>query len=152
MISGLPQQGQPIDLQYISELAQSVVDLNSAVSAKSYSKSLIRNQAKILKNDITSNISIYASYEDLVNDKDINPGDVIPFSYNFSSSFSTSPVVTATPVNSLNSPAGKAVSIVIGEITPGSISGFAKFHNTTAGKATVGINIVAIGVQGSTSK
>lgn len=149
MISGLPQQGQPLDLQYISELAQSIIDLNSAVSSKSYSKSLVRNQSDILKNDRTSNMSFYASYLEVVNDKPIQPGTSEKFSHNFTTSFTTAPVVTVTPVMTTKSSVGENLSVVITEISQGSISGVIKFNNTTAGNASVGINIIAIGVQGT---
>lgn len=149
MISGLPQQGQPLDLQYISELAQSIVELNSAVSSKSFSKSLVRNKDLILKNDRTSNFSFYASFLEVVNDEPINPGTVKKFSHNFTTSFITTPVATVSPVNLTKGTVGQDVSVVITDITPGSISGVLKFNNTTAGNATVGINIIAIGLQGT---
>ena len=149
MISGLPQQGQPLDLQYISELDQSIIDLNSAVSSKSYSKSLVRNQSDILKNDRTSNMSFYASYLQVVNDETIQPGTSKKFTHNFTTSFTTAPVITITPVNSGKNPTGDNVSVVITEMSQGSVSGVVKFNNTTAGVASVGINIIAIGVQGT---
>lgn len=149
MISGLPQQGQPLDLQYISELAQSIIDLNSAVSSKSYSKSLVRNQSDILKNDRTSNMSFYASYLQVVNDETIQPGTSKKFTHNFTTSFTTAPVITITPVNSDKNPTGDNVFVVITEVSQGSVSGVVKFNNTTAGKASIGINIIAIGVQGT---
>jgi arginyl-tRNA--protein-N-Asp/Glu arginylyltransferase len=149
MISGLPQQGQPLDLQYISELAQSIVELNSAVSSKSFSKSLVRNKDLILKNDRTSNFSFYASFLEVVNDETIQPGSVKKFTHNFTTSFITTPVATATPVNLAKGTTGQDVAVVITDITPGSISGVLKFNNATAGVASVGINIIAIGLQGT---
>lgn len=149
MISGLPQAGQPLDLQYISELAQSIIDLNSKVSSKSYSKSLVRNRDGVLKNDRTANMSFYASFLEVSNDETIQPATVKKFNHNFTTSFTTSPVVTITPVNFGKTPTGQDVSVVITEITPGSISGVLKFNNTTAGVASVGVNIVAIGIQGT---
>jgi hypothetical protein len=151
MIPGLPQQGQPLDLQYISELAQSIIDLNAAVSSKSYSKSLVKNQDGITKNDRTSNASFYATFENVVTNKTIQPGSVEKFNHVFTSSFTTSPVVTVTPVNFGGTTAGQDMSVVITATEPGSVRGWIKFNNTTAGDASVGINIIAIGFQGSAS-
>jgi hypothetical protein len=151
MISGLPQQGQPLDLQYISELAKSIIDLNAAVSSKSYSKTLVKNFDGILKNDRTSNSSFYAVFDPVVTNETIAPGTTKKFTHNFTSSFTTAPVVTVTPFSSGKTFTGHDLSVVITEITPGSVSGVVKFNNTTAGEATVGINIIAIGFQGSAS-
>lgn len=147
MISGLPQQGQPLDLQYVSELAQSIIYLNEAVSSKSYSKSLVRNFDGTLKNDKTSNVSFYASYHAVVVDS-VAAGDTKTFRHDFSSSFASSPVVTATPLSSGKTTTGHNLSVVITEITPGSVAGVIKFNNTIAGSVIVGVNIIAIGFQG----
>jgi len=148
MISGLPQQGQPLDLQYISELAQSIVELNKAVSSKSYSKTMVKNFDKITKNDRTSNSSFYAVFEPIANGS-ITPGTVKTFTHTFTSSFTTAPVVTITPFSSGKTTVGHTASVVITEVTPGSVSGVLKFNNTTTGDAIVGINIIAIGFQGT---
>jgi hypothetical protein len=149
MISGLPQQGQPLDLQYISELAQSIIYLNSAVSSKSYSKSLVRNFDGLTKIDRTSNSSFYASFHPVVTNETITPGSIKKFTHNFTNTFITAPVVTITPFSSGKTNTGHDATVVITEVNPGFVSGVLKFNNTTAGDATVGLNIIAIGFQGT---
>ena len=151
MISATPQPGQPLDLQYISELAQSVIDLNSAVTNKTYSKSFIKNKTDATpKIDRTSNISFYAAYIPIVNNKTIQPGQIETFVHTFSSSFSQTPVVTMTAVNNENSVIGQNVSIVITSIEPGKVSGLVKFNNTITGDTSLGVNLIAVGFQGPT--
>jgi hypothetical protein len=149
MISATPQEGQPLDLQYISELAQSVIELNKAATKNnSYSNSYIKNKDNVVKYDKTSNTSFYAVFEPILEGKTINAGHLESFSYTFEHSFTNTPVVTVTPVNAPTTTIGNNVSVVLTDVTPGSISGYIKFNNTTSGTANVGINIIAIGFQG----
>lgn len=149
MISATPQEGQPLDLQYISELAQSVIDLNAqATKNNSYSNSFIKNQDNVTKYDRTSNTSFYAVFEPIVENKTIAAGHLESFSYTFSHSFTNTPVVTVTPVNIGKTSPGNNVNVVLTDVTPGSISGYMKFNNTKSGNASVGINIIAVGFQG----
>jgi hypothetical protein len=152
MISATPQEGQPLDLQYISELAQSVIDLNAqATKNNSYSNSYFRNQKNETKYDRTSNLSFYAVFQPIVEDEPIAPGHLKSFSYTFEKSFMNIPVVTVSAVNIGKTPQGNNVNVVLTEITSGSISGYMKFNNTTKGNASVGINVIAIGFQGGTN-
>jgi hypothetical protein len=152
MISATPQEGQPLDLQYISELAQSVIDLNAqATKNNSYSNSYFKNQANITKYDRTSNLSFYAVFEPVVENDPIAQGHLRSFSHTFSKSFMNIPVVTVSAVNIGKTSQGNNVNVVLTEVTPGSISGYMKFNNATSGNASVGINIIAIGFQGGTN-
>ena len=149
MISSTPQPGQPLDLQYISELAQSVIDLNKAVTNKTYSKSYIKNSGDTTpKIDRTSNISFYAAYLQVVNNKNIQSGQVETFVHTFTNTFSQTPVVTMTPVAS--NEISQNVSVVITSVEPGKVSGLVKFNNTVTGSTSLGINIIAVGFQGPT--
>lgn len=151
MISSLPQPGQPLDLQYVSELAQSVIDLNSSIASNAYSKTYFKNQDGVPKIDKTANFSFYAVFEPVVNNQTISPGDVMKFNHTFKSSFTTQPVVTVSPVNHGGTETGQDVSVVITHVDQGSVRGWIKFNNTKKGDASLGLNIIAIGYQGSTS-
>lgn len=150
MIAQIPQPGQPLDLQYVSDMAQSIIDLNSAISSNSYSKTYLKNQDSTSKVDRTANFSFYAAYHPVVS-RTIQPGELVKFTHTFTSSFTAQPVVTITPVNVFDKPTGQDISVVITSVSQGQVDGWVKFHNGTKGEASVGINIIAIGYQGSTS-
>jgi hypothetical protein len=150
MISGLPQQGQPLDLQYISELASSIVKLREDIQSNAYSKTYVKNQDSTPKNGKTANFSFYAIFEPVITGN-ISPGSVHKFDHKFQPSFTIQPVVTATPVNYGGTTIAEDVSVVITHVDQGSVRGWVKFNNKVAGDASLGLNIIAIGIQGSVS-
>jgi hypothetical protein len=150
MIPSTPQEGQPLDLQYISDLVQSVIALsNDATKNNSYSNTFVKSQDDTTKYYRTANASFYAVYQPIVENKTIAAGHLESFSYTFSHSFTHTPVVTVTPVNIGKTSPGNNVNVVVTDVTPGSISGYMKFNNTKSGTATVGINIIAVGFNGN---
>jgi hypothetical protein len=150
MIPSIPQEGQPLDLQYISDLASSIIELNKNLTKNnSYSNTFVKNQDNNTKYDRTSNSSFYAVFEPIVENETVAPGHLRSFSYTFSHSFTHTPVVTVTAVNIGKTSQGNNVNVILTEVTPGSISGYMKFNNAKSGVASVGINIIAIGFQGS---
>jgi hypothetical protein len=150
MIPSMPQEGQPLDLQYISDLASSVIELNKNLTKNnSYSNTFVKNQDNNTKYDRTSNSSFYAVFEPIVENQTVAAGHLRSFSYTFSHTFTHTPVVTVTPVNIGNTSQGNNVNVVLTEVTPGSIKGYLKFNNAKSGIASVGINLIAIGFQGS---
>lgn len=138
----IPQRGQPLDVSFIYDLVSSINDLwdKVAVSVSSYASiwtpqgrtsvrvtdvKFVSGQVDLSKTDVTAN-----SYQD--------------FSYTFEVPFSTTPVVTATPVaKGTATDASKSCYIVLTEVTPTSVKGVVKFE--IKGTAPMSINILAIG-------
>ena len=79
----------------------------------------------------------------MTNNSSQNAGDEVSFSYPFSD-FKFAPIVTATPVNVTNTPAGKNVSVILKPVTTTKVEGVVKFNTT--GEATIGVNLLIVGI------
>jgi hypothetical protein len=84
-----------------------------------------------------------AAYKEIANSKTINPGNEETVTIELSG-FSEPPIVTATPRNIGGTAAGSSVSVTLKSVTTTAIEVIVKFN--AAGNATVGINVIAIGI------
>jgi hypothetical protein len=140
--------GQPLDLQYVSAIVDAVNSLSTTITSTSKNLSTITNIDSQTDNDITSNISFNAGYQTIITNKNINAGgSVESFTYKFVPAFNKTPVVTITPVNKGGETTGQDVTVVINTINSNEVTGYLKFNNTSSGTATVGINVIAVGLQ-----
>lgn len=143
----VPERGQPLDLTYIYQIAKTVnqLSLQSAYSANRF-MSIETPAAGVGRQDIKVTESrIIAGYKEITNNASITQGSEISFSYDFpAADFKYPPVVTATPINISGTEAGKDIVLVLTLVTTARIEGVARFN--TAGAATVGVNLIAVGV------
>lgn len=143
----VPERGQPIDLSYIYQIAnavnklstQSVYSANKFVSIETPAANVGRQDIKITES------RIIGGYHQLAPNINVTTGAAIEFTYNFpASDFKYPPIVTATPINISGTEAGKDVSVIITLISSSRVEGVVKFG--TSGTASIGINIIAVGV------
>lgn len=141
----IPQQGQPIDYQYIYQIVNALNELSTKVTSK-FSESIFDNGKVFVKEKHRLNdMSLVAGYKE-ISTVDATQNKVQPFEYIFGINFKYPPIVTATPILVQDTDAGKDCSIVINTVTNSNMTGYVAFNATKAGKATVGVNIIAVGI------
>ena len=141
----IPQQGQPIDYQYIYQIVENLNELSTKVTSK-FSESKFQNIENVKETRRMNDLSLVAGYTQVVVDKDVTSSKEFEFTYNFDVNFKYVPVVTVTPVMITTTEAGKDVSVVISSVTKSQVKGFVAFNAAKKGKASVGVNIIAVGI------
>jgi hypothetical protein len=141
----LPDRGQPLDLSYIYQLAEAINNLSnqlSPVNAKYTTIDTIGNGKQTVR---TSDARVVGGFIAVNNTSTNTPGAEQEFKYDFSD-FAYTPIVTASPriTDSANTQASKDVTVVLTDVTSKSVSGIVRFN--TAGVASVGVNLIIIGI------
>ena len=141
----LPQQGQPIDLNYIYTIANTINDLSSQVSPSTYKYVTIdtpTNSNLSVKNTEARTIG---GYVEVYSNTNVTAGGEKDFSYTFpGGEFKYPPVAVATPINAGGTDAGKSVSVVLKTITTSKVDGVVKF--SSSGNLSIGISLIIIGI------
>lgn len=141
----IPQQGQPIDYQYIYQIVNTLNELSTKVTSK-FSESIFDNGKENVKEKHRLNdLSVVAGYKS-IGSVDATKDKERMFSYTFGVNFKYPPIVTATPIMLENTNAARDCSVVISSVTRSTVTGYIAFNATKSGKANIGVNIVAIGV------
>jgi hypothetical protein len=139
----LPERGQPLDVTYLYQLAEAVNDLSTQVSSATYNYTTINTISSGKQSVKTSETRVVGEYKEIYNNATVTAGqekeDYVPFS-----NFKYPPVVTATVVNVAGTSAGSNASVILKSITEGRADFVVRFG--TSGTATVGVNIIAIGI------
>ena len=113
----LPERGQPLDVTYIYQLADTLNDLSTQVSSATYNYTTI---------DTTS------------------AGNEKTFAYDFDINFKYAPIVSATPINIAGTPAGQNVTVVVNKISQSRIEGVVRFN--ASGDLSLAVHLIAIGI------
>ena len=142
-ILNVPERGQPLDVSTISQIVNAINTLSTSVTNSTYKYVTVDTQGAGKQSVKTSDAKIIGVYVDVVNNSSQNAGDEVSFSYDFSD-FKFAPIVTATPVNVTNTPAGKNVSVILKPVTTTKVEGVVKFNTT--GEATIGVNLIIVGI------
>jgi len=142
----IPQAGQPIDYNYIYQIVDAVNALSTKLSSK-FSESQFDNGTQQETRRL-NDMSVVAGYTPINNGAEIsvNAGTEVQFSYDFKNNFKYAPVVTVTPKLIRNTAPARDMSVVISSITTSKVSGYVSFNDSASGKATVGLNIIAVGI------
>jgi hypothetical protein len=140
----LPERGQPLDVTYIYQLADAVNGLATEVSASTYNYATVDTVGSEKTNVKTSELKVVAGRVEIFNNTTVTPTTEKDFSYNFPNNFKYAPIVTATPVNVGNTPAGKNVSVILKNITTSRVEGSVKFG--AAGDLSVWVNLIVVGI------
>jgi hypothetical protein len=142
-ILNVPERGQPLDVSTISQIVNAINTLSTSVTSSTYKYVTVDTQGAGKQSVKTSDAKIIGGYVDVTNNSSQNAGDEVSFSYPFSD-FKFAPIVTATPVNVTNTPAGKNVSVILKPVTTTKVEGVVKFNTT--GEATIGVNLLIVGI------
>lgn len=141
----LPERGQPLDLSYIYQIANTVNELATQVAGSAGRYTSIDTASAGTQNVRTGDSRIVGGYLEVTNSSSTSPDGEGSFSYNFSD-FAYAPIVTATPIliNEASTESGKEISVVLTKVTNNRVEGIVKFK--TIGVASVGINLLMIGI------
>lgn len=141
----LPERGQPLDLSYIYQIAQTVNELASQLSPTTARYTSVDTVSAGTQSVRTSDARIVGGYLTVANNTTTSPDGEGSFSYNFND-FAYAPIVTATPIliGDTATESGKDITVVITRVTTNRVEGIVKFN--TIGVASVGINLIAVGI------
>lgn len=141
----LPERGQPLDLSYIYQLASTVNDLAVQLSPTTARYTNIDTASAGNQAVRTSDSRVVGGYLTVTNSTATSPDEEASFSYTYSD-FAYAPIVTATPIliGDAATDAGKDVTVVLTKVTTNRVEGIVRFN--TIGSASVGINIIAVGI------
>lgn len=141
----LPERGQPLDVTYISQLAQAVNELSSAISPATYKYTSIDTANAGRQNLKSSEARVIAGKVRVVNSGTVTAGEEKSFTYSFPGEFKYAPIATATAENIGNTVAGKNVTVVLKSVTTSGAEGIVRF-NTTGDNVSIDVNLIIIGV------
>ena len=141
----LPERGQPLDVTYISQLAQVVNELSAAISPATYKYTSIDTPNAGKQNIKGSEARMIGGNIRVVNSGTISAGEEKSFTYSFAGEFRYAPIATATAINVGNTVAGKNVTVVLKSVTTSGLEGFVRF-NTTGDIVSIDVYLIIIGV------
>jgi hypothetical protein len=139
----LPERGQPVDLSLLRTIVNAINELYKEISPSVSKFIRITVPGKKDEDRRLSDTKMLATYKEITNSASINAGNEEKFTIQISG-FKEPPIVTATPRNVGATTAGGNVSVVLNSVTATSIEGTVRFN--AAGTATVGINLIAVGI------
>lgn len=141
----LPERGQPLDLSYIYQLSNAVNELSDELSPTTARYTSIDTASAGTQTVRTSDSRIIGGYVAVTNSSSTSPDGEGSFSYNFSD-FAYVPIVTATPIliEEGSTESGKDITVVLTKVTTNRVEGVVRFN--TIGVASVGLNLLIVGV------
>ncbi len=133
----LPERGQPLDVNYIYEMASQINNLTNTIAVRSSSSSRVNTNS-----ETTSNLRIFASTISL-STTSATSGQTETFSFNYPE-LKFTPVATATIVNNSGSDAGKNTSVILNTVTTSKSEGIVRFG--TSGAVNLSVNVIVVGI------
>jgi hypothetical protein len=124
-------------------LANAINDLSTQVSSATYNYTTVETTAG-KQNIKTSEARIIAGYVEVANNSTVTASSEKTFTYDFTSDFKYQPVVTATPVNTGNTPAGQNVTVILKTVTTSRVEGIVRFG--ASGDLSLAVNLIIIGI------
>ena len=140
----LPERGQPLDVTYIYQLADTINDLSTQVSSATYNYTTVDTVSAGKQSVKTSEARLIGGYIEVANNSTVSAGNEKTFSYDFPSDFKYQPIATATAVNTGNTPAGQNVSIILKTVTTSRVEGVVRFG--ASGDLSLAINLIVLGI------
>jgi hypothetical protein len=135
----LPERGQPIDVSYIAQITNAINELSDALINTGY------NYTTVNGTDIqTANARIIARTINVSPGSSQTADKTVPFTFAYNLNFKSTPVATATIVNTGRTDAGDAATVILTDINANSISGLVRFQKT--GNVTADVNVIVIGI------
>ena len=135
-----PQLGQPIDVQYLFEIVQSIISINSELARTTSATAYIDNGVNKDSTKKTSDLSISATTTNVSTNLKVTANQAITKNITYQTSFKFAPVVTVTPVSTNNA----NITVIINKVDSKSVTCTAIFNQ--AGTATVDLNVIAVGI------
>jgi hypothetical protein len=140
----LPERGQPLDVTYIYQLADTINDLSTQVSSATYNYTTIDTVSAGKQNIKTSDARVVGGYVEVANNSTVSAGNEKIFAYDFPSDFKFAPIATATAVNIGNTPAGQNVTVILKNVTTSRVEGLVRFG--ASGDLSLLVHLIIIGI------
>ena len=140
----LPERGQPLDVTYIHQLADTINDLSTQVSSATYNYTTVDTVSAGKQSVKTSEARMIGGYVEVANNSTVSAGNEKTFSYDFPSDFKYQPIATATPVNIGNTPAGQNVNVILKTVTTSRVEGIVRFG--ASGDLSLAVNLIILGI------
>ena len=140
----VPERGQPLDVTYIYQLADTINDISTQVSSATYNYTTVDTTAAGKQSIKTSDARIVGGYIEVANNSTVSAGNEKTFSYDFPSDFKYAPIATATALNIGNTPAGQNVTIILKTVTTSRVEGVVRFG--TSGDLSLAVHLIIIGI------
>jgi hypothetical protein len=140
----LPERGQPLDVTYIYQLADTINDLSTQVSSATYNYTTVDTVSAGKQSVKTSEARMIGGYVEVANNSTVSAGNEKTFSYDFPSDFKYQPIATATPVNIGNTPAGQNVNVILKTVTTSRVEGIVRFG--ASGDLSLAVNLIILGI------
>jgi hypothetical protein len=132
-----PEPGQPLDINYISEMANQINQLTRSISTTAASSSSVNGRY-----DITGNLKIFAETKKLVTASATSGGsETFSFTY---PEFRFLPVATITITNDSGSDPGYFYTATLRRITTSRAEGIIKFQKSDS--VSLSVSIIVIGI------
>ena len=139
----LPERGQPLDVTYLYSLVDAVNDLSTQIASTTTNKTVIDTVSAGKQEIKTSNSRIIGGYVEVANNSTVSAGNEKTFTYDFKD-FKYPPIVSATPVNTGQTPAGQNVNVILKSVTETKIEGIVRFG--TSGDLSLAVHLVIVGI------
>ena len=134
-----------MDMSYLYTIAKAINDLSDQNAATASANNfIISNKNGETKSSKVANSQIIGTYITVTSAGATNSANERTQIVNFKPAFASPPIVTATLVNNGNTSTGTDISVVVQNQTSDSCSIVVKFGSS--GIASVGVNIIAIGL------
>lgn len=140
----LPERGQPLDVTYIYQLAETINDIATQVSSATYNYTTIDTVSAGKQSVKTSEARVIGGFVEVANNSTVSAGNEKTFAYDFPSDFKYAPIATATAVNIGNTPAGQNVTVILKSVTTSRVEGVVRFG--ASGDLSLNINIIVVGI------
>ena len=139
----LPERGQPLDVTYLYSLVDAVNDLSTQVASTTSNKTVIDTVSAGKQEIKTSNSRIIGGYVEVANNSTVSAGNERTFTYDFKD-FKYPPIVSATPVNIGQTPAGQNVNVILKSVTETRVEGIVRFG--ASGDLSLAVHLVILGI------
>lgn len=140
----LPERGQPLDVTYIYQLADTINDISTQVSSATYNYTTVDTVSAGKQSVKTSEARVIGGYVEVANNSTVSAGNEKTFTYDFPSDFKYAPIATATPINIGNTPAGQNVTVILKSVTTSRVEGVVRFG--ASGDLSLNVNIIVVGI------
>jgi hypothetical protein len=139
----LPERGQPLDVTYLYSLVDAVNDLSTQVASTTTNKTVIDTTSAGKQEIKTSNSRIIGGYVEVANNSTVSAGNEKTFTYDFKD-FKYPPIVSATPVNIGQTPAGQNVNVILKSVTETRVEGIVRFG--ASGDLSLAVHLIIVGI------
>ena len=135
-----PERGQPLDIDYLYQMAKSINNLNDKMAGSKTLSSIFDGTSQV---SLSTNMIRFYSVQKVLSISTVAAGRIEDLTINFDTMFTKPPVVTCTIQNNNASSVGNNAIATISTITTGSVQFKILFNK--AGAVDITLNVIAIG-------